>query len=179
MYQKDDLIVHQSAGVCRVTDTTMMAFSKGSEKQLYYVLQPLREGGVLYSPVDSDKVFLRPALTREQALALIDTIPTIDAQAFHTRSLQELADHYQQALGTHDCADLVELILSIWAKKQDVEENRRRLGQLDLRYMKQAEELLYGELACALEIPDEQVQSFIADRLDNVAFGAPTAQPLI
>lgn len=166
MYQKNDLIVHQSAGVCRVKDTTMMAFSKGGEKQLYYVLEPLREGGVLYSPVNSDKVFLRRALTREQALALIDTIPSIDAQAFHTRSLQELSEHYQQAIGSHDCADLVELLMSIWAKKQDVEENRRRLGQLDLRYMKQAEDLLYGELSCALDISPEDVQTFISQRLD-------------
>lgn len=169
MYQKDDLIIHPSAGVCKVTDTVMMAFSKGGEKQRYYVLQPLHENGTLYSPVDSDKVFLRPALTRDQAMELIDSIPDMDAQAFHSRSLQELSEHYRQALGSHDCADLVELIMSIWAKKQDVEENRRKLGQLDIRYMKQAEDMLYGELSAALEISPDEVKDYIAKRLDELS----------
>ena len=38
---------------------------------------------------------------------------------------------------------------------------------VDERYIKQAERLLYGELAAALEIPFDQVQSYIACRVEK------------
>ena len=39
---------------------------------------------------------------------------------------------------------------------------------VDERYLKQAEQLLFGELAAALEIPYEAVQPYIADRIAAV-----------
>ena len=43
----------------------------------------------------------------------------------------------------------------------------RRLGMVDERYMKQAERLLYGELSAALGIPLEEVQPYIARRVEH------------
>ena len=43
---------------------------------------------------------------------------------------------------------------------------------VDERYMKQAERLLYGELSAALGIPFEEVQPYIARRVEE----APPAQ---
>ena len=38
---------------------------------------------------------------------------------------------------------------------------------VDERYMKQAERLLYGEFSVALGIPFDEVQPYIASRVDN------------
>ena len=40
---------------------------------------------------------------------------------------------------------------------------------MDERYKKQAERLLYGELAAALEIPFDEVESYIARRVEVLA----------
>lgn len=55
--------------------------------------------------------------------------------------------------------------MSIYEKKQDVEKHNRKFGQVDERFMKQAEELLFSELAVALEIQRDEVREYIADRL--------------
>ena len=56
-------------------------------------------------------------------------------------------------------------------KRRQAEANNRRLGMVDERYMKQAERLLYGELSAALEIPFEDVESYIASRVEGRADG--------
>ena len=38
-------------------------------------------------------------------------------------------------------------------------------GQMDQRYMKRAEDVLYGELAAALDIPMEEVPDYIRTTL--------------
>jgi CarD family transcriptional regulator len=59
----------------------------------------------------------------------------------------------------------VELMMSIYTKQQQAQAQHRRLGMVDERFMKQAERLLYGELAVALEIPYDDVQPYIARRI--------------
>ena len=81
--------------------------------------------------------------------------------------MQALAQHYQTAVRSHNCQDLIELMMSIYAKQKQAESQKRRLGMVDERYMKQAERLLYGEFAIALELPVEEVQPYIAQRVDR------------
>ena len=66
---------------------------------------------------------------------------------------------------SHSCADLIELVMSIYAKKQYAESRKRRFTQLAARFMKRAETLLYGELSVALGIPFEEVQPDISSRI--------------
>ena len=71
--------------------------------------------------------------------------------------------------------------MSIYAKKQDLEAHKRKVGALDQRFMKRAEDLLFGELAAALDIPREEVPGYIARRVEGQAplrlIGTYTAPP--
>ena len=80
-------------------------------------------------------------------------------------TLQALAQRYQEAVHSSDCRELLEMMMSIHAKQRQAETQKRRLGLVDERYMKQAERLLHGELAAALEIPFEGVPAYIARRV--------------
>ena len=117
----------------------------------YYRLKPFYQDGVIYTPVDNTKVSIRPVITREEADRLIDLIPSIRAEAYRAPTLQALAQHDQKAVHSHSCLALIELMMSIYTKQ------------------KQAERLLYGELAAALEIPFDEVESYIARRVEVLA----------
>jgi CarD family transcriptional regulator len=105
---------------------------------------------------------MRPIISKDEAERLIQSIPGIRAQAYYNRTLHELTEHYEASLKTHNCTDLIELCMSIYAKKTQLEEQKRKFGSIDERYMKRAEELLFGELAAALCIPKEQMPGYIA-----------------
>ena len=136
------------------------------ESKMYQVGELIVYGGTIRIPVDS-KVFMRPVISRQEAEALIDAIPGMHAEACHERNFTQLAARYQQALGSHSCADLIELVMSIYAKKQYAESRKRRFGQVDARFRKRAETLLYGELSVAQGIPFEEVQPYIYSRISS------------
>lgn len=162
MYEPGTLIVYGSTGVCRVEAVGPRQLMRGLTKTCY-TLRPLYSSETIYIPVDTT-VFMRSPIGKEQALDLIDRIPGQEDEALPT-DLNQAKEYYERAMQTHDCEELLRLIRQIYQKSQRVKESKRQPSQTDQRYLKRAEDLLYGELAVALEIPRDQVVSFIGSRL--------------
>ncbi|MEE0740682.1 MAG: CarD family transcriptional regulator [Emergencia sp.] len=167
MYQINDLVMYGSIGVCKVTDITKPDFAGSDEEKLYYVLEPLYQSGVIYAPVDNTKVFMRHVISEAEAIELIDTIPEIHTEIYKNASMQQLTKYYQSVIDTHRCLDLLKLTKSIHQKKMDALEHNRHLGQIDKKFMKRAEDLLFGEFAAALSISKEDVGDYIQNRLNR------------
>jgi len=165
MFQPGDLVVYGTTGVCRVESVGCPDITEVNRQRQYYQLKPLYQDGVIYTPVENTHVSIRPVIARETAESIIDLIPTIQVTAYQAPTLQALTQHYHEAVRNADCRDLMQLIMSIYSKQQQAEAKNRRLGMVDERYWKQAERLLYGELAVALDIPFENVQPYIAQRI--------------
>ena len=64
MFQAGDLLVYGTTGVCRVLSIDRRQERVGSTRQerLYYQLKPIYQGGLIYTPVDNDKVSMRPII---------------------------------------------------------------------------------------------------------------------
>ncbi len=167
MYQPGDKIIYGSTGVCEVVEITTPDFEKDKSRQ-YYALSPVYQDGTIYTPVDT-KVYMRPVISKDAANDLIDKIPTKQAEAYHNKALRELEEHYNTYLKSHDCEDLIDLVMSIYTKKMDLISQHRKFGAVDERFMKRAEDLLDGEFAVALGIEKSQVGSYISERVDRIA----------
>lgn len=76
-------LVYGSTGVCRVLSIDRRQERVGSIRQerLYYQLKPIYQGGLIYTPVDNDKVSMRPIISRQEAEDLISEIPTLHPAA--------------------------------------------------------------------------------------------------
>lgn len=158
MYQPGDLVVYGRTGVCRVE-----RIEKGRDGQQFYALSPLYQSCSILTPVEG-KVFMRPILTRRQAEELIDRIPSLRGEP-RQGAVRELTEQYQASIATHDCADLVELLTSIYDKRQTAKREKQKFGAVDERFMQEGEALLHGELAAALDIPAEDVPGYIKKRV--------------
>ena len=168
MFQPGELVFYGNTGVCRVEEVTRLHQTGPDREKLYYRLKPLQQDGVIYTPVEhNSKVVIRPVMTRAEAEALIDRIPELPSEAYHSATLQSLAQHYQEMLGAHSGEALLALMRSIYTKRAQAKAHKRRLGMVDERFFKQAERLLYGELAAALEIPEDQVEDYITRRIEK------------
>lgn len=161
MFQPGDLVVYGRTGVCRVERI------ERQREQDFYALKPLYQTCDIFTPVNG-KVFMRPVISREEALRLIDQMPSMEVEPWQSGALREMNERYQAIVATHECADLIELVMSIYAKKKNAEQEKRKFGAADERFMKEGEALLHGELAVALDIPVNQVPNYIADRLSAV-----------
>lgn len=164
MFLKGEKVVYGQTGVCIIEDICEKELIK-KQKRLYYVLRPVnQENNVIYAPAESEKVFIRSVITREEAEELISKIPQICEDSEIGDNTKE---EYRNCLSTHRCSDLVKLTSQIYNKRKQALENRKKLGFVDEKYMHLAESLLFGELACALEIPVEEVKNYIVNRLKS------------
>ena len=164
MYEVGDVIFYGNTGVCQIQDITVPNIAGVDKSQLYYVLRPFFQSETIYSPVNT-KVFMRPVISVQEAHRLIDMIPTIQAQVVCDSKARQCAEHYQSMIHTHDCEDLIELTMSIYAKKQQMEQQRKKFGAVAEWFMKRAEELLFGELSIVLGISKDDIPEYIAARV--------------
>lgn len=167
MYEVGQLILYGRTGVCRVEAINPVKLHGCSEEKLYYTLQPLYQSCSITTPVENAKVFTRPIISKAEAEALIERIPVMDASPYHNRNLNQLREYYKNLLDSHSCEELILMTISIYKKKQDAIAQKRKFGAVDERFMKEAEDLLFGELAAALGIERQRVQSFIEEKIEN------------
>lgn len=168
MFKKGDYIVYGNLGVCTVKDIVTRKFEGLEAAHPYYVLEPVYQDGVLYVPADNPKISLRAVVSAEEANRLIDTMPTMQSEAFHSHSAQELASHYEQAMRSCTCEDLIGITMSIRNKKQQLARQNKKFGRVDEHFMRQAEDSLNGEFAVALGIPKDKVQDYIKQRISSL-----------
>ena len=166
MYSKGDLIIYSGEGVCRVENVGPIDLSGANKSKLYYTLQPVYREGKIFIPVDTN-VFMRPVISHEEADALIRRIPEIEGEVYENRNQRMLNEHYQALLQSHDCEDMLQLIKAVYTKQKENLALGKKPGLVDERYMKRAEDILYGELAAALDIPKNSVLDYITNILEG------------
>ena len=166
MDQPGDLIVYGNTGVCRVASIGPLDGARGADRdRRYYSLSMVNGSGSIFVPVDTS-VFMRPILTRDEVDALINTLPELQGEICTERNLRLLSEQYHAAFQSHRCEDLLKLMKAVHAKGKSSGLQGKTLGMTDQRYQKKAEELIYGEFSVVLGIPYDQVERYIADRLD-------------
>ncbi len=161
MYKAGDKIIYASVGVATVERIE----TEGG--RLMMTITPDGGAYTIKVPAESDKVYMRPVMTRVEAEALIDSLPEVEPRDLADGTANRLAEQYEALLKSHDRRDLVELTKIAYRKKLQKESQHRKLGAVDARFMKRGEDLLFGELAAALGIEREEVLPYITARLGN------------
>ena len=164
MFEKGQYIIYGIRGVCEVMDITTIDRPGGPQGTLYYVLRPYyHQDSKIVTPVDSDKTVIRPLLTREEALELIDRIQ--DVQEMEVTEDKQREERYKEALKTCDCRVWVSMIKALYLRRKDRIEQGKKMTDLDERYFKTAEENLYSELALSLGMSRDEMVDYIKERV--------------
>lgn len=167
MYHVDDFVIYGSNGVCKVKDIGVPDFMSDKNDKKYYILKPMfSKGSTIYAPVENPKVGMRRILTKEETKELIYSIPSISP--INGLNNKIIEGKYKDALNTLDCKEWIKIIKTIYKKNEEKLSQNKKICQTDERYMKQAEELLYSELAIALDMPRDEVKDFIAQKIEGL-----------
>ena len=141
MYKIGEKIIYGKTGVCVVESIEEKTVPSG--KRSYYTLKPMyQQNNVIYAPADSDKIFMRPLISRENAERLVESVPAIRDSVLAGNTVAEDAD-------CRTCEELLHLAVGIYEK--------RKLGYTYEKRLHNAEQVLFGELAAVLEIEPESV----------------------
>ena len=173
MFAIGDKVVHHEYGICRITDTCVRRFP-GQEPQEYYEMTPLSDDGygtTFYIPVDHGGK-LREPLSKEQILAMIDSMPEIDPLEIGTSGnrmldMENIKQTYTSLMNSGDPKDWVLLLRTIYLKGKRLSGQRKRLSEFESHTRENSERLLYGEIAGVMDIPVSHVEQFITCRIEN------------
>lgn len=163
-YEVGEYVIYGNNGICQVLDITHPGFSGVDKEKMYYVLEPVHtKGSRIYSPVGSHKVVMRAVMDEEQAEKLIQEIPTVEELWITNDKVRE--ERYKEALVTGEPIEWVKIIKTLYLRGKDRERQGKKITATDERYLKQAEESLYGELGFALGKEKDEMEKYITERI--------------
>lgn len=166
MFQIGEFIFYGMQGVCKVVDIGNPGISGVPKEKLYYTLEPTQSpGSKIFTPVDNTKTVIRPLISREEAMALIDGMNEVEA--FEVPDERKREFYYKNAIKKCECAELVKIIKTTYLRKKSRTDAGKKAIADDEKYFKIAEDTLYGELAIALDMDQENVKMFIQERLQK------------
>lgn len=166
MFEIGEYVVCGNKGVCVVEEVTTLNISGVDKEREYYILKPLyMAGSTVYVPVDSAAKSMRRVLRRDEAQKLIKGIPDIPLLVIANEKLSE--QMYRECIKSNDCEELIKIIKTIYLRKQKRMQAGRKVTAVDAKYFHLAEDSLYGELAVALEMPKDEVESYITREMSR------------
>ena len=163
MFSVGDMIIYGENGVCTVEKVAPLDMSGASRDKLYYSLCPLVGSGTFFAPVESG-VFMRPIMSRAEAEAFIDTIPTIEPAICNDTRFNHVDAFYKELFKQHTCEALVAVIKGLHERMSE----RKTKSSRAETTMKRARDILYGELSASLEIELSQVDAYIESRVGKI-----------
>lgn len=168
MFEIGELIIYGGNGVCRVEKIGPIDTGMGTKGRMYYTLNPLKnKDSRIFTPVDNEKVIMRPTMTKEDALSLIDQIQNVETLWIGDERRRET--EYKEAVRKCDCREYVKIIKTIYLRKEARLADGKKVTAVDERYYAIAEENLYGELAVALGMDRDQTKTFVEQRVKELA----------
>lgn len=167
MFQKGDYVVYGHNGICSVQDITTLDLPGIDKNRKYYLLKPMHTSkSTIYTPVDTADSLLRPAMNKEEADSLIKAIP--DIPAIPLSDEKTLEQTYKKYMRSNSSKAWVQLIKTIYYRKESRITSGHKVTALDSRYFDLAESILYGELSIALGKPKEEIKSYISSCINPV-----------
>lgn len=165
MFKIGDYMIYGSVGVCRVDAIGPLGMEKSENKRLYYTLTPVYESGSkVFTPVDNEKVIMRPILSKREAQELIDTISEVETLWVPFEKGRE--EIYKEAMKKCDCREWIKVIKTLYQRKQARIAEGKKAVNADEKYLHIAEEALYGELAIPLNMKPGEVEKYIEQKCE-------------
>ncbi|HIZ45051.1 MAG TPA: CarD family transcriptional regulator [Firmicutes bacterium] len=164
MFQVGECIVCDHNGVCRIVGISEMPELK--KGVLYYQLEPVySKGSRIFVPVGSDKLVMRKLVSAEEVEALMNEIPSIETMWIANEKKRE--EQYREAARKYDCREWIRIIKTIYQRKRSRIEQGKKITYIDEKYMKIAEDNLYGEISIPLGISPDRVEEYIKKRMEK------------
>lgn len=167
MFQVNDYVVYGKYCVCRVEDICTPPFEVVDNNTKYYVLKPIGiKGNTIYTPVENNMAVLRSIMTKEEAMDLIHKVPELDTIIVESEKCREML--YRNSMSKGDSEELMKLIKTIHFRKEECLANGKKVSSTDEKYLRLAEESLFGELSCTFGISIDEVKNFFIQQVKQL-----------
>ena len=161
--QTGDFVVYRSAEICRVEGIEKQCLDGVNERN-YCVLVPVNsERSKYYVPEERMEEKTRGLLSKDEIYNIIDGMSG-SADEWCSDAAQRKAMQ-NEVLACDDFGRIASMLRSLYIEKQKRSSIGKKMLAADERAMRSAESMINTEFAFVLGIKENEVESFICDRL--------------
>lgn len=166
MFKQGDIVLYGSEGVC-VIDEVMTRKFKDQALEYYILTSVYNSSSKIFVPTQNEDLMsrMKDVMTKDDIYQLI---AHVKEQKFvwidHDNTRKE---KYKEIMRSGQRNDLVALINTLTLRSKELKENGKKLNAIDDQALKDAQKLLYGEIAYVLKIKIDEVEKFILKQIEE------------
>ena len=166
MFQVGEYIVYGINGICRVAEIGPSPYDK-ADTRLFYLLIPIHNpmGSTIYTPVDNQRVPMRPLMTREEIDRLVVTIPA--QEVLQVPVEKQRREIYRTVIGELRPEGYVQVIKTVRRRRAELTAARKHFPVTDLEYGRLAQHLLSSECAHVLGITEAEADAYLSEYFEK------------
>lgn len=166
MFNKNDYIIYGSMSVCKIIDI-VEEDNIYIGRKFYYVIQPVYsdKNTIIKVPTDSKKIFMRHLLSEKEVMSIIESMP--DIEILKIDNDKQRNECFKSIIKNNACEELAQLVKSINISEREKLSIGKKLSKTDEDFKKTAEKLIDEEFATVLNIPVQDVSSFILNHISQ------------
>lgn len=164
MFKVNDAVFYGIHGVCTVEGICEKEFCGAVNS--YYTLKPVYTNrSTVFVPVErADKGnVIRKVISKDTALEIISKIPHLESKWIIDDA--ERKKIFAEILKSGSVFDIASLIKTLYECKLELAKTNKKIHASDERVLAEAEKNLHEEFAFVLDIPRENVLTFIKEHL--------------
>ena len=162
MFKVGELIIYSSHGICQIDDICEKTYFDITKK--YYVLHPLDNLKLSIStPVDNKAVAMLELLEKDEAKVILNS--------FHLSGIEWIENNkertktYSDIINSGDRINLSKVVNTLLHKKFEAELDKKKLLDQDLKLLISVQNILYRELAHALNTSFESIMEEVSNSI--------------
>lgn len=167
MFEVENVVIHPSAGVCKIVDIRKEKFS-GEEKD-YYVLEPMGKTGksTLFVPVDSSKIALKPLYTKEEIHQIMDDVKASTMDWIENANVRK--NTFYSVLHGDDIGMILAMVVCLRENKERILKSKKKFATSDDRTLKEAEKKVVQEFAYSMNMNETEMIEYIKEYFQSVS----------
>lgn len=164
MFEIGDYVLNATNGICKISEIVELDMSGDKKLKSYFLLRPVEEeNDRVYIPVDNADKRIRKVITQDEAQAVLNRVPEIEALVVNNEKERET--RYKEAVRSCEPDSVVSLLKCLHIRNEQRAQAGKKATAVDERYSKMAEHNLNAELAFVLEKDKQEIKDIINDML--------------
>ncbi|MBQ6496192.1 MAG: CarD family transcriptional regulator [Firmicutes bacterium] len=166
-FEKGQLLVYGTSGVCVLDDIRLMKITSDSLPEPYYILKLKRDTqSSVFVPVGNEALTskMRELMSRDDIINMLEGAKD-DLMEWDT-DRRARTDRFRDILLDGVSDDLLRMVICLYEREKVLYKQGKKLPVTDSNTLKSAVKLLEEEFSYVLEIPQEEVGAFIRKELE-------------
>lgn len=166
MFRPNDKVLEKKSGrIFKILRLEKMNLGNGDLD--YFVLEPCfpydyNKGYVSYVPIDKSDVLLDSIMSEEEAIALVESIPTLEC--LPDVNPRERKNYYLKVAATSNRTEICKVIKTLVEYRDNRIAMNKPFSDFDRRLLSNLISLIQSEISIAMNMPIDMVQKYITEK---------------